>query len=73
MVGRLPSDFEQLLAGCVAPGEEPGVALVIEAAARAGDDRLAGFLDSLAERIRLSPAPLRAAEVRALLRAGDRG
>ena len=67
-MAHLSPDFGRLLSACIAPGAEEAVAKVIEEATLAGDDQLGEFLDSLAARIERHPAPLRAAEVRALLK-----
>ena len=68
-VERLPVELDLMLSRCVAPGEEGAVAAVLEEAMRAGDLRLARFLDAVAARVERLPAPIRAEELRALLRA----
>jgi hypothetical protein len=70
--GPLPADFAESLGLLVEPGEEAGVAQVLGEATRLADPLLAAFLEALAIRISSDPAPIRAAELRAILAGGER-
>lgn len=62
-------DLAALLARSLAPGEAAAAAAVLEDAAAGGEARLARFLDALAFRLERHPEPVRAEELRALLKA----
>ena len=67
MPGPFPDDFAADILRLLAPGEADAAAAVLVEAADLDDQRLAAFLERLADRVAASPAPLRAAELRALL------
>ena len=67
MPGPLPEDFAADIMRLLAPGEAERAAAVIAEAAALDDERLAAFLRGFADRVAASPAPIRAAELRALL------
>ena len=63
----LPEDFGELLLRVLDPADEEEAAALILQAAGLPDPELAAFLDAFAERIRGSPEPVRAAELRSWL------
>lgn len=64
----IPSDFAEMLARVLIPGEEDAVAAVLnEAFSEFDDARLAAFLESFAARVRDLPEPVSAADLRTLL------
>lgn len=65
----MTDDLAALLAGSLVPGEEAAAAAVLEAAAVGDEKSLAEFLDALAFRLQRYPEPVRAEELRALLKA----
>jgi hypothetical protein len=69
---RLPKDFASQLERTLAPGEAEEAAGVIVEALRLGDAGLSAFLEGFARRIAVSPEPVRAEELRAMLAAGAR-
>jgi hypothetical protein len=63
----LPPGFADQLARLVRPGDQEAAAEVLSAAAALDEERLAGFLERLAARIRSGPEPLTADELGRLL------
>jgi hypothetical protein len=72
-VDQLPGDFAEMLATVLEPGQERRIAAIIETASSLDDDALRIFLDSLAARIRDSPAPIKPKELMSFLQAAKRG
>lgn len=64
----LPADFADRLLPLLAPGEEGEVADVLMRAAALDEAALREFLTAFAARIRDDEAPIRAAELRAMIR-----
>jgi hypothetical protein len=69
---ELPDDFADTLARVLEPRETGAAADIIEAATRLDDEALGNFLGMFAARVRDSPAPVRAAELRKLLEQASR-
>lgn len=65
----MTDDLAALLARSLAQGEEAAAAAVLEDAASGSEKNLAQFLDALAFRLQRYPEPVRAEELRALLKA----
>jgi hypothetical protein len=65
--GPLPDDFAAKLSALLAPDQGEGAAAVLEKALALPDEDLAAFLGAVAERVRLSAAPITAGELAALL------
>lgn len=63
----LPDDFGELLLRVLDPADAEESAGLILRAAGLSEPELAAFLDAFAERVQASPAPVRAAEIRAWL------
>ena len=66
----LPDDFGELLLGALDPADADEAAALILHAAGLGEPELEAFLNAFAARVRVSPVPVRAAEVRGWLPAG---
>lgn len=64
---QLPADFAETLTRVVEPGHQAAVAEIIEAATRLDDDALRRFLQSFADRVRASSAPVRREELQSFL------
>jgi hypothetical protein len=67
-VPGLPADFADRLLPLIAPGEEGEVAEVLLRAAALDEAALRDFLAAFAARVRDEAAPIRAAELRAMIR-----
>lgn len=63
----LPEDFGEMLLSVLEEGDAEEAAGLILQAAALSEPELEAFLDAFAERVRSSPAPVRAAELRAWL------
>ncbi len=70
---QLPSDFADSLARVLEPGQEKRIAEIIEAATQLDDEGLRMFLEKFAERVRESPAPIKAEELLRFLALSTRG
>lgn len=68
-LAAVTEDLAALLARSLVPGEEAAAAAVLEEAAAGDEEGLSQFLDALAFRLRRHPEPVRAEELRALLKA----
>jgi hypothetical protein len=66
----LPDDFGELLLSALDPEDAEDAASLMFQAAALPDTALSAFLDRFAERVRSSPAPVRAAELRTWLESG---
>jgi len=64
---QLPEDFAELLLSALDQADEAEAAALILRAASLPEPELAAFLEEFADRVRASPAPVRAAELRAWL------
>lgn len=65
----MSTEFESLLAGRLAAGQEEAAGAVLEQAGQAEESRRRAFRDALELRLERHPEPVRAEELRALLRA----
>lgn len=63
----LPEDFASLVLRVLDPRDAEEAAALIEQAAALSEPELQAFLDAFAERVRSSPAPVRAGELRSWL------
>jgi hypothetical protein len=72
-VDQLPSDFTEMLAAVLEPGQEKRIAEIIEAATRLDDDALRKFLEMFATRVREAAAPVKPQELLSFLRAAKTG
>lgn len=63
----LPEDFGEMLLSVLDPADADEAARLILQAAGLPETELAAFLDAFADRVRSSPHPVRAAELRSWL------
>jgi hypothetical protein len=66
-MSELPDDFADRLAAVLEPSERDAAAEIIEAATMLDDVGLRRFLQLFAARVRASPAPVTAGELRSYL------
>ena len=71
-MGELPDDFADSLSRVVEPSQQEAAAEIIEAATMLDDIGLRRFLQLFATRVRASPAPISADELRRFLQQAAR-